>query len=74
MYGTLSSAHRAPYERRSAYAALTGRIAAFWRRQAGERAARRAARELSRLDDHLLRDIGLARSQIDYAVRHLRAR
>ncbi len=32
-------------------------------------AARRAARELSMLDDHLLRDIGIHRGQIDHAVR-----
>jgi len=72
MYGTLSSAHRAAYERQSAYAALAGRIAAIWRRQWDEWAARRAARELSQLDDHMLRDIGIARSQIDYAVRRPR--
>lgn len=74
MYGTLFSAHRAAYDRQARLAAIAGRIAAFWRRRKDERDARRAARELSRLDDHLLRDIGLARSQIDYAVRHPRER
>lgn len=74
MYGTLSPTHRAAYERQMAFAAFTGRIAAFWRRQWDEWADSRAARELSRLDDHMLRDIGIARSQIDYAARHLRGR
>jgi uncharacterized protein YjiS (DUF1127 family) len=35
-----------------------------------ESRARRASRELHRLDDRTLRDIGLYRCGIDYAVRH----
>lgn len=34
-----------------------------------EHHARRAARELNRLDDRMLRDIGLSRSSIDHVVR-----
>ena len=36
---------------------------------AKELAARRAMRSLASLDDRMLRDIGLERGQIDYAVR-----
>lgn len=36
---------------------------------ARELAARRAMRSLASLDDRMLRDIGLERGQIDYAVR-----
>ena len=35
-----------------------------------ERAYRRAAKELMELDDRMLRDIGLSRSEIISAVRH----
>jgi uncharacterized protein YjiS (DUF1127 family) len=35
-----------------------------------ERHTRRAVRDLQHLDDRLLRDIGLSRATIDYAVRH----
>jgi uncharacterized protein YjiS (DUF1127 family) len=39
-----------------------------------ESRVRRAARELARLDDRMLQDIGLTRTEIDSAVRHGRHR
>jgi uncharacterized protein YjiS (DUF1127 family) len=41
----------------------------LWRAAAKARARRLAVRELSALDDLSLRDIGLARSEIEAAVR-----
>jgi uncharacterized protein YjiS (DUF1127 family) len=45
------------------------RAARLHRRARAEAAARRAAAHLAELDDHLLRDIGIDRMTIDYAVR-----
>jgi uncharacterized protein YjiS (DUF1127 family) len=42
----------------------------FARDVAAERRWRRAVRELQRLDDHALKDIGVRRSEIEFAVRH----
>src|SRR5262245_54207440 len=42
----------------------------FVRGVAAERRWRRAVRELQRLDDHALKDIGVRRTEIEFAVRH----
>jgi uncharacterized protein YjiS (DUF1127 family) len=42
----------------------------FARDVAAERRWRRAVRELQRLDDHALKDIGVRRSEIEFAARH----
>lgn len=52
-------------------------LGALWRAWRRRRALRRAGAHLGRLDDNLLRDIGLHRGDIDDAVRgrlHLRGR
>ena len=49
--------------------AAAAKARAILRATAEERAQRAAARELQRLSDHTLRDIGLHRSQIDAMVR-----
>ena len=46
-------------------AALRARLAAAWAAFAAARAARRSAADLARLDDRLLRDVGLMRWQAD---------
>ncbi len=45
-----------------------------WRMLAGVLEARRTRASLWRLDDHLLKDIGLSRGSIDSAIRHGRSR
>jgi uncharacterized protein YjiS (DUF1127 family) len=59
-----------------------GRAAAKWLREvvvrstrltgdlAAERRRRSAVRELERLDDHMLKDIGVRRCEIEFAVRN----
>ncbi len=44
-------------------------LRAVWRYHARRRREEIAARQLARLDDHLLRDIGIDRAGIDDAVR-----
>lgn len=46
-------------------------LARRWRRFVGRR---RAVRLLAAADDHMLKDIGISRSDIDYVVRHGRPR
>jgi uncharacterized protein YjiS (DUF1127 family) len=46
-------------------------LARRWRRFVG---TKRAARLLAAADDHMLKDIGISRSDIDYVVRHGRPR
>jgi uncharacterized protein YjiS (DUF1127 family) len=46
------------------------RGARFARRVAAERHRRRAIRQLRRLDDRTLRDIGIHRGEIEFAVRN----
>ena len=46
----------------------------FWRTLAGMVEARRTRASLSRLDDHMLKDIGLSRGSIESAVRAGRSR
>jgi uncharacterized protein YjiS (DUF1127 family) len=65
-----------------AYMRTTMRAAAKWLRVlvlrgrrfargvAAQRRWRRDVRELQRLDDHALKDIGVRRSEIEFAVRH----
>ena len=48
-------------------ASLIGRV---WQRLRKEIAARRAMQSLASLDDRMLRDIGIERSQICHASRH----
>jgi uncharacterized protein YjiS (DUF1127 family) len=64
--------HLHPAERR--LNALLGSLMSAPRRIAAalarELAVRRGMQSLASLDDRLLRDIGLERGQIDYAVRH----
>jgi len=36
----------------------------------GDQARRRARHELAMLDDRMLRDMGISRTEIDYVVRH----
>ena len=50
-------------------ASKTGRIAAFFHEIAAEMRARRAARSVEALSDQVLHDIGIARGEIDSAVR-----
>jgi uncharacterized protein YjiS (DUF1127 family) len=50
--------------------ALVLRGRQFARRVAAERRWRRDVRELQRLDDRVLKDIGLCRGQIEFAVRN----
>jgi uncharacterized protein YjiS (DUF1127 family) len=50
--------------------ALVLRGRRFARGVAAERRWRRAVRELQRLDDRALKDIGVRRSEIEFAVRH----
>lgn len=45
-----------------------------WQMLAGIFEARRTRAELSRLDDHMLKDIGLSRGSIESAVRNGRSR
>ena len=44
-------------------------VRSAWRNHARRRRADVAARRLARLDDHLLRDIGIDRTDIDAVVR-----
>ena len=64
--------HLHPAEKR--LNSLLGRLISAPRRIAAalaqELAVRRGMQSLASLDDRLLRDIGLERGQIDYAVRH----
>jgi len=53
--------------RRTRMTVRLGRLAARWQREAD---ARRQAELLGTLSDHLLRDIGIARDQIDSLARH----
>ena len=49
---------------------LVLRGARFARRRAAERHRRNAIRQLQRLDDRTLRDIGIHRGEIEFAVRN----
>jgi uncharacterized protein YjiS (DUF1127 family) len=61
---------RYPTTPRAAGAPWAGRILArFVRVIASERRIRRDTRQLMTMSDHMLKDIGLTRSQIGYAVR-----
>lgn len=53
--------------------ALTGKILAAYRAFQANRARRIASRALSAMDDHMLKDIGISRSEIPMAVYGLRA-
>src|SRR5262245_26757197 len=48
-------------------------ISSFLRSIAGRRDLRRATHELESMDDHMLKDIGIGRSEIMWAVRYGRA-
>jgi uncharacterized protein YjiS (DUF1127 family) len=54
----------------AAFAGLLGRIARVLKMVAEERGRRRAIRELRRLDNHSLADIGIKRGEIERAVRY----
>jgi uncharacterized protein YjiS (DUF1127 family) len=59
-----------PTPPRAAFAPSFGRILVpFVRAIARERRIRRDTRQLMTMSDHMLKDIGLTRSQIGYAVR-----
>ncbi len=45
-----------------------------WQTLAGKLEARRTRAHLSRLDDHMLKDIGLSRGSIESAIRNGRSR
>ena len=46
----------------------------FWQTLTGIMEARRTRNSLSRLDDHMLKDIGLSRGSIESAIRNRRTR
>lgn len=46
----------------------------FWQTLTGMLEARRTRNSLSRLDDHMLKDIGLSRGSIESAIRNGRSR
>lgn len=58
---TTSEAHGPQFRLYRSAAALASKFAAGWQ-------ARRAVLRLARLDDHLLSDIGIERSDIDWAL------
>ena len=68
MFYDTSARHRAP---RQSFLTI-----AFtpWQMLAGLVTARRTHAQLSRLDDHMLKDIGLSRGGIDSAIRNGRLR
>jgi uncharacterized protein YjiS (DUF1127 family) len=68
MFYDTTAHHRA---RRAHFLIITSR---FWRTLAGMAEARRTRASLSRLDDHMLKDIGLSRGSIESAIRHGRSR
>lgn len=53
--------------------AANGTLAAIWRRFLNWRRHRQAVRDLYRLSDYELRDIGLSRGEIEWAVAHSNA-
>jgi uncharacterized protein YjiS (DUF1127 family) len=68
MFYDTTAHHRAPRKNLFAIAALS------WRALADMVEARRTRASLSRLDDHMLKDIGLSRGSIESAIRHGRSR
>ena len=63
MFYDTSASHRAPRKSLLAIAAQS------WQMFAGKMEARRTRAHLSRLDDHMLKDIGLSRGSIESAIR-----
>jgi uncharacterized protein YjiS (DUF1127 family) len=49
---------------------ITARVARFWSRMHSKQSARLAITRLETLDDHMLKDIGIHRCQIESGVRH----
>ena len=68
MFYDTTAHHRA---RRAYFLTIASR---FWRTLAGMAEARRTRASLSRLDDHMLKDIGLSRGSIESAIRPGRPR
>lgn len=68
MFYNTSVSHRAPRK------GLLSIAFQSWQMLAGVIAARRTRASLSRLDDHMLKDIGLSRGSIESAIRHGRSR
>ena len=56
--------------RRASMTSLLAKLGEIGRVISREMRHRRAVAELSEMDDHLLRDIGVSRTQIPYIVRH----
>jgi uncharacterized protein YjiS (DUF1127 family) len=68
MFYDTSASHRAPRKDLLTIAFQS------WQMLAGVIAARRTRASLSRLDDHMLKDIGLSRGSIESAIRNGRSR
>ena len=65
-----AASERFSHKHRSRLALIAAAIANVWRYWRSERAIRQAVRELSTLDDHTLRDLGIRdRAEIEYMVR-----
>lgn len=63
-----TASHTGPHGRPPAWSMMGRPLAGLFRRLRRRREQRRAARDLLALDDHLLKDIGLQRSEILAAI------